>query len=274
MTERDSVACIEGKRPVLEAIRSGYPIEEVLIADNLERDDLIKDILRKAKAAGIPVREASRKRIEEMSAKGLRASGESRGKQGRGSAPERANQGVIARAGEFPYQGINELIGAANADFERADARALVVVCDHLTDAGNLGAIARSAEAVGASGIVIPNKRSAHVTPATFKSSAGAIAHMRVAQVANIVSALERLKDNGFWVVAATEHADSLVWDTNMEGKMALVMGNEQTGVSNLVLEHSDLLCKLPQMGRISSLNVAQASTALMYEWLRQNIAR
>ncbi len=266
------MAYIEGKRPVLEAVKSGYPIDEVFVADNLERDDLVKDILRKARAADITVREVSRRRLDEMIERDPDAQSGRKGKKDDGSSSRvHINQGVIARAGAFPYCGLGDIVSTAQVDFERNDSRALVIVCDHLTDAGNLGAIARSAEAVGASGIIIPNKRSAHVTPATFKSSAGAIAHIQVAQVANIVGALEKLKDEGFWVVAASEHATSTVWETDLVGKIALVMGNEQTGVSSLVLDHADLMCKLPQVGHISSLNVAQASTALMYEWLRQN---
>ena len=165
------------------------------------------------------------------------------------------------------------IIEAAEASAAKHDGRALVVVLDHLTDAGNLGAIARSAESVGAAGIVIPNKRAARVTAATYKSSAGAISHIPVAQVANIASTLDRLKEEGFWVAAATEHAADVIWDANLKGKIALVMGNEGEGVSRLVLEHCDFGVKLPQVGDISSLNVAQASTACMYEWLRQNWA-
>ena len=145
------------------------------------------------------------------------------------------------------------------------------MVLDHITDAGNLGAIARSAESVGAAGIVIPNKRAAHVTAATYKSSAGAISHINVTQVANLSQTIERLKKEGFWVCAASEHAQEVAWKSNLKGKIALVMGNEGEGVSRLVLENCDFGVKLPQVGEISSLNVAQASTACMYEWLRQN---
>ena len=121
------------------------------------------------------------------------------------------------------------MVDAANSYAEEHDGRALVVLCDHLTDAGNLGAISRSCEAVGASGLIIPNKRSARVEASTYKSSAGAITHVPVA-------------------------------------------GNEHDGVSRLVLEHCDMYAKLPLEGEVASLNVAQAATAVMYEWLRQNI--
>ena len=243
---------IEGKRPVVEALRTQMPIKCVLVADNVQRDSLVNDILRKAKQRDIPVKTISRKRLDEISERG-------------------SHQGVMAEALPFDYVNGTAILKAAEASAEAHDGRALVVVLDHITDAGNLGAIARSAECVGASGIVIPNKRAARVTAATYKSSAGAIAHIPVAQVANIASTLDRLKEAGFWVAAATEHAADYIWDANLKGKIALVLGNEGEGVSRLVLEHCDFGVKLPQVGAVSSLNVAQASTACMYEWLRQN---
>lgn len=243
---------IEGKRPVIEALRSNVPLKSILIADNVERDSLVKDIARKAKQRNVKLVDVPRKKLDSMSERG-------------------SHQGVIAEAKSFQYASASDVCTRAQSLFEDTK-RALIVVCDHITDAGNLGAIARSAESVGASGVVIPNKRSAHVTAATYKSSAGAVSHVPIAQVANIASFLERIKEEGFWVVAATEHANDLVWQSNLEGRIALVMGGEQDGISRLVLETCDFAVKLPQIGEISSLNVAQASTAFMYEWLRQNL--
>ena len=243
---------IEGKRPVIEAFRTGVPMRRILMGDYMKRDPMIEDIMRKAKRNGVKVIQVPRDELDQKSARG-------------------SHQGVMAEAAPFNYVGIGQVVDAANSYAEEHDGRALIVVLDHITDAGNLGAIARSAECVGASGIVIPNKRAARVTAATYKSSAGAISHIPVTQVANLVSTIERLKDEGFWVAAATEHASDLIWQSNLKGKIALVMGNEGEGVSRLVLENCDFGVKLPQVGEISSLNVAQASTACMYEWLRQN---
>lgn len=245
---------IEGKRPVIEALRTGVPMRRIMMADNVKRDPLINDIQRKAKRFGVEIELVARKSLDELSARG-------------------SHQGVIAEAKPFGYLGINELIDRACSYADAHDGRALVVILDHLTDAGNLGAVTRSAEAVGASGIVIPNKRSARVEASTYKSSAGAIAHMPVAQVANLVQAISRLKNAGFWVAAATEHTDEVIWKANLKGKIALVMGNEHDGVSRIVLDSCDFLVKLPLEGEVASLNVAQASTACMYEWLRQNQA-
>ena len=245
---------IFGRRAVFEALKSGMPLDRVLVYDGVARDSAIDDLLRRAEKAGVRVDFVPKKRFEA-------ACGDMEG---------HASQGVAAEASPFPYVGVHAIIEAANARDDGA-AKALVVVCDHITDAGNLGAIVRSAESAGASGVIIPNARAAQVTAATYKTSAGAVAHLPIARVPNLKRVLQELKDAGFWVVGATEHADDLLWDTDLTGRIALVMGNEHDGISELVLKNCDLSCKLPQEGSISSLNVAQASTVFMYEWLRQN---
>ena len=243
---------VEGKRPVIEAMRTDVPLKKILLADNAKREPMIEDILRKARQRDIPVIRVPRAELDEKSARG-------------------SHQGVMAETKPFPYAGIGDVIGDANRYAEEHGGRALIVVCDHITDAGNLGAVIRSAESVGASGVVIPNKRSGRVEASTYKSSAGAVAHLPIAQTANIPTALDRLKKEGLWACAATEHSQNELWDVNLKGKIALVVGNEHDGVSHLVLEHCDMAGRLPMMGQVSSLNVAQAATACMYEWLRQN---
>lgn len=242
---------IEGKRPVIEALRTRVPLDRILMADNLQRDGLTNDILRKAKAAQVAIETVPRAQLDKLSARG-------------------SHQGVMAQAAPFPYANFQAVLDRAEEQFAQTQ-RALIVVLDHITDAGNLGAIARSAEVVGAAGIVIPNKRSAHVTAATYKSSAGAIAHIPVSQVANIKATLERAKEAGFWVAGASEKATQEIWQANMAGKMVLVMGNEGEGLARLTQETCDFLVSLPQVGQTASLNVAQSATACMYEWLRQN---
>lgn len=242
---------IEGKRPILEAMRNGAPLAEILMADNLRQDSLTTDVLRKAKKNDVLVTKVPRKVLDEKSERG-------------------SHQGMMARTQGFPYVNLQEIVDAAAKKAEE-EGHALVILLDHITDAGNLGAIARSAEVVGASGIVIPNKRSAHVTAATYKSSAGAISSMKVAQVSNLKQAMDRLKEEGFWIAGASEHAKENIWESNLKGKMGLIMGNEGNGLARLTQENCDFFVSLPQVGKTASLNVAQASTALMYEWLRQN---
>ena len=243
---------VEGKRAVIEAMRTDVPLKKILLADNAKREPMIEDILRKARQRNIPIINVPRSELDEKSARG-------------------SHQGVLAETKPFPYVGVGDIVGAAETYAQEHDGRALVVICDHITDAGNLGAIIRSAESVGASGLIIPNKRSARVEASTYKSSAGAVAHLPIAQTANIANTIDRLKKDGFWACAATEQSANELWDVNLKGKMILVLGSEHDGVSQLVLEHCDMAGKLPMMGRIESLNVAQAATACMYEWLRQN---
>ena len=239
---------IEGRRAAFEALRTGFPIKRALIAQGVENDPAVRDLLAGLGEAGVSVKSVARAQLDAISSHG-------------------AHQGIVLEVGKFPYADLADIIAAAGS----ADRPALVVVLDHVTDAGNFGAIVRSAEVVGASGVVIPNKRSAEVTVATYKTSAGAVMHLPIAQVPNIVRALEDLKSAGFWVGGATEHAEGMCWDAPFEGRVALVMGSEGDGISRLVLDTCDFTTKLPQRGATESLNVAQAATALCFEWLRRN---
>lgn len=238
---------IEGRRAAFEALRTGFPIKRALIAQGVENEAAIRDLLGGLGEAGVSVKSVPRAQLDAISSHG-------------------AHQGIVLEVGKFPYADLSDIITAAPAD-----APALVVVLDHVTDAGNFGAIVRSAEVVGATGVVIPNKRAAEVTVATYKTSAGAVMHLPIAQVPNIARALEDLKAAGFWVGGATEHATDVCWDAPFEGRVALVMGSEGVGISRLVLDTCDFTTKLPQLGQTESLNVAQAATALCFEWLRRN---
>ena len=243
---------IPGKRAVMQAFDAGISASTLFLSDSLREDEVLADLASAAKSAGVRIKRVPqadfKKRFAEI---------------------ERADQGVVLIADPFAYTPLGDLISNAEEDFKKSGG-ALIVVCDHITDAGNLGAIIRSADSAGASGVVIPNRRSAQVTSSTYKTSAGAAANMPIACVANIRQTIEELKSAGFWTVGCTEHADDVVWDVDIAGRTALVMGNEQKGISDLVLKTCDDACRLPQLGSVSSLNVAQAATVMMYEWLRQ----
>lgn len=239
---------IEGRRAAFEALRTGFPIKRALISQGVENEPAIRELLASLGEAGVSARSVPRTQLDAISSHG-------------------AHQGIVLEVGAFPYADLSDIIAAAGP----ADRPALVVVLDHVTDAGNFGAIVRSAEVVGAAGVVIPNKRSAEVTVATYKTSVGAVMHLPIAQVPNIARALEGLKSAGFWVGGATEHAEGICWDAPFEGRVALVMGSEGNGISRLVLDTCDFTTKLPQFGQTESLNVAQAATALCFEWLRRN---
>lgn len=242
---------IEGKRPCLEALKCKVPVKRLYVAEGLKGDKVVDDVVRRAHKAGISVKQVKRAELDSRSERG-------------------SHQGLMIETDSYPYVSAHEIITAANKQAEANGGKALIVLLDHITDAGNLGAIARSAEVVGAAGILIPNKRSARVTAATYKSSAGAISHLKVAQVGNLAQTIERLKEANFWVMGASERAEQTIWEAPLAGRLALVMGSEGEGISRLVQERCDFLARLPQAGQVGSLNVAQAATACMYEWMRQ----
>ena len=217
-----------------------------LIAEGGERDAALSRLVDDLNAAGVRIKYVPRAQLDALSSHG-------------------AHQGIALEVGNFPYADVADILDRAG------DGPALVVVLDHVTDDGNFGAIVRSAEVVGAAGVIIANKRAAGVTVGSYKTSAGAVMHLPIAQVPNIARALDDLKAAGFWVGGASEHAEGSCWDAPFEGRVALVMGSEGDGISRLVLEKCDFLTKLPQRGMTESLNVAQATTALCFEWLRRN---
>lgn len=237
---------IEGRRAAAEALRTGFPIKCALIAEGGERDAALSRLVDDLNAAGVRIKYVPRAQLDALSSHG-------------------AHQGIALEVGNFPYADVVDILDRAG------EGPALVVVLDHVTDDGNFGAIVRSAEVVGAAGVIIANKRAAGVTVGSYKTSAGAVMHLPIAQVPNIARALDDLKAAGFWVGGASEHAEGSCWDAPFEGRVALVMGSEGDGISRLVLEKCDFLTKLPQSGMTESLNVAQATTALCFEWLRRN---
>lgn len=239
---------IEGRRAAAEALRVGFPIKRAVVAEGAGGDAALAPLVGQLRARGVRVQSVPRSHLDEISSHG-------------------AHQGIVLETGAFPYADLSDIITRAG------EGAALVVVLDHVTDAGNFGAIVRSAEVVGAAGVVIASKRAAEVTVATYKTSAGAVMHLPIARVPNIARALDDLKAAGFWVGGATEHAQGVCWDAPFEGRVALVMGSEGEGISRLVLEKCDFTTKLPQRGQTESLNVAQATTALCFEWLRRNSA-
>lgn len=237
---------LEGRHALEEALAAHVPLKRIHVSDAAWRDKRFSKTLQAAKAAKVRVDRADAAFLDAHSSHG-------------------AHQGVVAELAPYPYVGIEALIDAAQGKKD-----ALILACDHVTDAGNFGAMLRSAEVVGAAGALICNKRQAGVTTATYKTSAGAVMHLPIAMEANLANSLKRLKDEGFWVVGASEHADDVVWNAPLSGRIVLVMGSEEKGLSQLTLKTCDLLVKLPQVGKVESLNVAQAATALCYEWMRQ----
>lgn len=237
---------IEGRNVVLEALRAGLALESITFAEGLRSEPSLDEIRQRADAAGVPVKTAARAVLDRQSARG-------------------AHQGVIAAVRPFRYA---DLAGVLKAAAGRG--RALIIVLDHITDPGNLGAVVRSAEVAGAQAVIIPKDRAASIGPVAHKASAGATAHVPIVRVGNIARALQDLKDAGFWVAGADERGEQDLWSAPLTGRLALVMGAEGAGLARLTRERCDFLVRIPVAGEVASLNVAQATTVLAFEWVRR----
>ncbi|HMU27838.1 MAG TPA: 23S rRNA (guanosine(2251)-2'-O)-methyltransferase RlmB [Solirubrobacterales bacterium] len=171
------------------------------------------------------------------------------------------HQGIVAEVEPFPYLSGSDLLAGEDA---------LVVVLDQIQDPRNLGAICRSAEAAGATGVVIPDRRAASVTAAAAKASAGAVEHLKIARVRNISDWIIEAKDAGFWIWGADGRADQAPWQVDLTGKTALVLGTEEKGLRQRVADSCDGLIAIPQSGQVDSLNVSVAAAVLIFEAIRQ----
>lgn len=176
------------------------------------------------------------------------------------------HQGVVAEVKAFSYASLEEIIAAA----DKSGNPGLVVALDGVQDPHNLGAIIRSAHALGAHGVVLPKDRAAQVTGVVAKSSAGALEHSRIARVVNLSRALETLKEAGYWVAAFSADGDTALWDAKLDGKVVLVVGAEGDGVREGVLNHCDFRVKIPMAGKVDSLNASVAAGLALYEIVRQ----
>lgn len=241
---------IEGRNAVLEALRAGRALDKVYIARG-ETDKALAHIAGLARERGVSVSDCDRRKLDAMSV-------------------TKTHQGVIAVCAVREYASLDDILALAES---RGEAP-FVVVCDEISDPHNLGAIIRSAECVGAHGVVIPKRRSAGLTAVVGKTSAGAAEHLPVARVANISAALQELKDRGLWVYGAAAEGSSPMWETDLTGPLALVIGSEGEGLGRLVRERCDFLVSIPLRGKVGSLNASTAAAVLMYEVLRQKLAK
>lgn len=237
---------IEGRNAVLEALRAGLALEHITFAEGLRPEPSLEEIRERAAAANVPVKTAPRHALDRQSVRG-------------------AHQGVIAAARPFRYANLAHVLDATEGR-----ARSLIIVLDHVTDPGNLGAVVRSAEVAGADAVIIPKDRAASVGPVAHKASAGATAYLPIVQVGNVARALQDLKDAGFWVAGADERGEQDLWHAQLTGRLALVMGAEGSGLARLTRDRCDFLVRIPVAGEVSSLNVAQATTVLAFEWVRR----
>lgn len=244
--QKDAEDRIEGKNAVMEALKAGRPLDKLYIVRG-EQDKALRFIAQKGRAAGAVISEVDRHKLDAMSV-------------------TNAHQGVIAIAAVREYSTIADILAIAQ---EKGEAP-LIVVCDEISDPHNLGAIIRSAECAGAHGVVIPKHRSAGITAVVEKTSAGAVEHVPVARVGNLASALKELRDAGVWIFGTAAEGTKRLWDADLKGSAALVIGSEGNGMSRLTRENCDFLLSIPLKGRVSSLNASNAAAIVLFEAVRQ----
>ena len=237
---------VEGRNAVMEALKAGRAIDKLYISKG-EVDKTLGHIASTARAKGVVVVECDRRKLDFMS-------------------QTHAHQGVIALCAVREYCAVEDLFAVAE---QRGEAP-FIIVCDEISDGHNLGAIIRTAECVGAHGVIIPKRRSAGLTAVVDKASAGAAEHMAIARVPNIPTALKELKERGLWVYGTAADGQSDLWHTDFSGPLALVIGSEGDGMGRLVRESCDFIVSLPMKGKVSSLNASAAAAITMYEILRQ----
>ena len=240
---------IEGRNAVIEALRTQTNIDKIYIQRG-ETDKTLGHIASKARAAGIVVVEADRRKLDGMSR-------------------THAHQGVIALAAVREYVSVENILADAAAKGEQP----LLVVCDEISDPHNLGAIIRTAYCAGAHGVIIPKRRSAGLTSFVAKTSAGAVSHMKVARVPNIPALLKDLKKQGIWVFGTAADGATGLYQADLKGPAAIVIGSEGDGMTRLAAENCDFLVSIPMKGDLNSLNASASAAILLYEAVRQRMA-
>ena len=237
---------LEGRNALTEALRSGRTIDKVFIASG-DTDKGLQRLAAQAKEAGAVVVPVDRRKLDMMST-------------------THAHQGVIALAAAREYFTIDDILQEAADRGENA----LIVICDELSDPHNLGAILRSAECAGAHGVIIPKRRSVGLTVTVAKASAGAVEYMKVARVTNINAAMDELKQKGVWIFGTAAEGSIPMYDADLTGPAAIVIGSEGDGMSRLVQKNCDVTVHIPMKGKITSLNASAAASILLYEAVRQ----
>ena len=237
---------IFGINAVKEILREGKEIAEVLVSRQRKVERLM-EILDLAKEKKIPIRFKDRLYLDKLS-------------------PGSSHQGVIAILRNYSYLRLDDLIKGARAN----KSKGLLLVADHITDAGNLGSLIRTAEFFGVHGLILPRDRSASITDTVHKRSAGGSAYLRVARVTNLARALKQLDDEGLWIVGAAGDGKASIYEFDWNRDLALVVGSEGKGLSNVVRDRCHHLVSIPRLGHLNSLNVSVATGIILSEIVRQ----
>ena len=250
-TEEQSTDLIYGRQAVLAALENEHRLNRVWITPRLRYNDRFHLLLQAAKARGTVIDEVDIHRIHQITNGAL-------------------HQGVAAQVAPYEYADFHDLIDRA----KQITASPLILVADSITDPHNLGAIIRSAEAFGANGLVIPQRRAVGITSSVVKVAAGALEHFPVSRVVNLNRALEELKEAGFWIYGADGSGSQAIHQVNLTGAIVLVIGSEGEGLSLLTKQHCDGLLSIPLKGHTPSLNASVAAGITLYEVQRQRLAR
>jgi len=246
---RDNESVIEGRNAVIEAFRSGREIDRLFIKDGLS-DGQIQTIKREAKKKELRIDFVSKERLDQISQTGN-------------------HQGVIAYIAAYEYSELEDIFAIAETKGEDP----FIFILDNIEDPHNLGAIIRTANMCGAHGVIIPKNRAVGLTSTVAKVSAGALNYTPVVRVTNISRTIEELKERGVWVACA-DMDGTIMYDLNLTGSIALVIGAEGSGVSRLVKEKCDYIASIPVKGDIDSLNASVAAGVMAYEIVRQRRAQ
>ncbi|WP_418791401.1 23S rRNA (guanosine(2251)-2'-O)-methyltransferase RlmB [Phosphitispora sp. TUW77] len=237
---------ILGRNPVMEALKSGRQIHKVLVAKGAGKGSIV-EIISRAKKARVPVQEVERNALDNMT-----------GGQN--------HQGVVALVPAMEYVDVEDILEAAR---QKGDPP-FILVLDEIEDPHNLGAILRTADAVGVHGVIIPKHRATGLTGTVSKASSGAVEYVPVARVVNLARTLEMLKKEGLWVVGADIDGEVIWQSKGLSGALACVIGGESRGISRLIKEKCDYIVSIPMKGQVNSLNASVAAAVLCYEILRQ----
>lgn len=240
---------IDGRNAVIEAFRAGKTIDKLFVLDGCQ-DGPVRTILREAKKTDCIVNFVKKERLDQMSETGK-------------------HQGVIAYAAAYEYGTVEEMLENAKQKNEQP----FLILLDNIEDPHNLGSIIRTANQVGAHGVIIPKRRAVGLTATVAKASAGAINYTPVAKVTNLVKTMDELKKQGMWFVCGDMGGESM-YSLDLTGPMGVVIGNEGEGVSRLVKENCDFVATIPMFGDIDSLNASVAMGVLSYEIVRQRMAK
>lgn len=241
---------IEGRNSVIELLESGRDINKIFVQDG-EKHGSINKIIAMASQRKILINTISKEKIKQM-------------------AQTENYQGVIAIVPPFDYVDIEDILSEAKARQEDP----FIVLLDGIEDPHNLGSIIRTAETAGVHGIVIPKRRAASVNATVNKVSAGAVEHLKIARVNNMVETMKYLKEQGLWICGTDMDTKTYYYSQDLTGPLAIVIGSEGFGMSRLVKENCDFLVKIPMRGKITSLNASVSAGIVMYEAVEQRLKK